>query len=363
MPVWDKADFDNYYWSSGERHGHRSGRPSIVLHYHDYAIGQHQRGRYAPLLHAILTANGLVAGDSVILVGGGFNWTGEGLELLGVDVLSTDISNYIQAEKGNTEEAEIRQACLDAGVDPDVDKIYCVPTDAGAALTLDSNRVAATIDWLTNPSKASSRAAWVSKHGPLPSEAEVSTVPNEQLGNWQWARDPLDVLLRGGRAAPQVRGHGTIMDEELRVQGSRNRVYNKIVSLGYADSRFIITEEVLNSITDAEGVLVCDYIQRFIADHGGTCVHMLSAVPQNTAINPGLNFKTYSAWRTHLDANGFGAHMILPTVTARQQGMFMPTGAVVEARLIAAGIDPAKAALIAANHEATNRVEAYSGLI
>ncbi len=351
MPVWNKASFDKFYRFSGESNGHWGGRPGIVLHYHEYSVGQYQRNRYAPLLFALLAANGLVAGDSIILVGGGFNWTGEGLERLGVDVLSTDISSYIQNEKGNTEESEIRQACLDAGVDPDTDKIYCKKSAPGAALTLDANRVAATVTWLTNPAEAESRMKWIqarswdalsleekdafkiqsglganafwqwwteqpeSDVAALPSEAEVSSVPNEQLGNWQWSKDPLDVMLRGGRAAPQARGHGHILDEELRVKGSRNRVYNQIQTLGFADSRFIITEEVLNSITDAEGLLVCDYIEQFIAEHGGTCVHMISQLQSNDGFAAELNWKTYADWRTHLTANGFAGHLILPTVT------------------------------------------------
>ena len=361
MPVWAKADFDKFYRFPGEKYG-QGGRPGINLHYHDWSVGQWQRSRFAPLLATTL---GLVTGQSVVLVGGGFNWTGEGLELLGINALSTDISNYIHAEKGNTEEAEIRQLCLDAGVDPDVDKIYCLPTDPGAALTLDGNRVAATVNWLTDPVEADNRAMWIAKHGPLPTADEVSTVPNEQLGNWQWARDPLELLLRGGRANPQVRGHGQILDEELRVRGSRNRVWNQLVTLGFDNANFIITEEVLNSITDAEALAVCDYIETFISEHStlGTAVHMLSPLQPGGSQAPELNWKTYADWRAYLTANGFAGQMILPTATAINQGMFLPAGAVVEARLIAKGVDPVKAASVAAKHESDNRVEAYSGLI
>lgn len=314
MPPWTKTEFDQFYNFKAEKQGHWNGRPGIKLHYHDWSVGQWQRSEYAPLLASVL---GLVSGDSVILVGAGFNWTGEGLEALGIDVLGTDISTYIHNEKGNTEEAEIRQYCLDAGVDPDVDKIYCLPTDPGAALTLDSNRVAATVNWLTDPNEAENRTKWIAEHGPLPSVAEVSSVPNEHLGNWQWARDPLDVFLRGGRASPQPRGHGNVMDEELRVRGSRNRVWNQLQNLGFTDPRYVITEEVLNSITDAEALNVCDYISTFKSEHPsiGTCVHMLSPLQPGVNQAPELNWKTYAEWRTFLDTNGFADQLILPTVT------------------------------------------------
>ena len=315
MPAWGKAEFDQFYRFPAEKQGHWNGRAGIALHYHDWSVGQWQRTTYAPLLASVL---GLVSGNSVVLVGGGFNWTGEGLEALGINVLSTDISAYIQGEKGNTEEAEIRQLCLDVGVDPDVDKIYCLPTFPGAALTLDANRVAATVNWLTAPSEAASRASWIAAHGPLPTAGEVSTAPNENLGNWQFACDPLDVFLRGGRASPQVRGHGQILDEELRVRGSRNRVWRQLEILGFDNASYVITEEVLNGITDAEALLVCDYIESFISEHPtlGTAVHMISPLQPGGNQAPELNWKTYADWRIFLDTNGFSSQMILPTVTS-----------------------------------------------
>ncbi len=309
MPVWDKAAFDQFYRTGAEKHGHWNGRDGILLHYHYWSIGQYQRGRYAGLLAGVLSLN---AGDSVALVGAGFNWTGEGLGDLGVDVIGTEISAYILGEQGNTEEAEIRQHCLDAGIDPDVDKIYCVPSDPGAALTLDVNRVEATEKWLTARSELHSRESWIAVHGRLPNRAQVSTVPNEHLGNWQWMRDPLELFLRGGRAAPQVRGSGTVIDEDLETRQSRDRVFNAMAN----SPRYVISEEVLNGTDDVAGLRLCDDMRRLITERSGTVIHMLSPLQSRKQGAPELNWKTYADWRTHLDDNGFATQMILPTVTA-----------------------------------------------
>ncbi len=309
MPVWDKAAFDQFYTWRAEKYGHPGGpveRSEIKLHYHYWSVGQGLRFRFAPLLFGTL---GLNSGDSIILLGTGFNWTGEGLADLGVDVTGTDISAYILAEKNNTEEAEIRQLCLDVGVDPDVDKIYCLPTDPGAALTLDATRIAATVNWLTDPREAESRASWIAKHGPVPSVADVSAVPNEHLGNWQWMRDPLDLYLRGGRANPQPRGYGRILGEDMASRKSRNGIHKTLNN----SARYVISEEVLNGMSDAEGLVVCENMAKMASEHKSSVIHTLSPLQGPGA--PEMNWKSYADWRTHLTANGFADQMIVPTIT------------------------------------------------
>lgn len=267
MPVWDdKATFDQFYRSGAERWGHPNTRPQIQLNYHWYPIVQYQTASYAPQLVTVL---GINPGDGVILVGCGFNGTGAGLTAAGVNVIGTDISTYIQNEKANTEEAEIRAACVAAGVDPDVDLII----------------------------------------GPS-GNADV---------------DPLDLFLEGGRAAPAARGKGEILDQELRTRGSRNAVLNKFeADFPNASIRFIISEELLNSITDAEADLVASYMHDGASEWGSTVVHMLSPLQTGKTQAPELNWKTYAGWRAWLDANGYSSHLILPTVTASGQGMTFP---------------------------------------
>ncbi len=262
MAHWDKAAFDKFYnvenSANGERWGHPNTRPGIALHYHWYPIIQWQASSYAPRLFAVL---GLVAGQSVTIIGAGFNGTGAGLARLGIDVIGTDISAYIIAQKGETEEAEIRAEIIAVGLDPDNDTIIGRPGNV---------RV-----------------------------------------------NPLDVLLDGGRSAPKIREQATVIEEDFSTRGSRNRVDGTLP----IRARYCISEEVLNSGTDAEALTVCERMARYVSENGGTVVHMLSPLFPDGRGAPELNWKTYAGWRTFLDANGFSAQLILPTVTSWDQGI------------------------------------------
>lgn len=288
MPEWGKAEFDRFYRSPVERWGHPASRPEIVLNYHWFPFISCQAGQppagltVFPYAQTLVSLLGLVAGQAVLIVGCGFNGTGRGLTNLGIRVIGTDLSSYIHAQKGLTEEAEVRAACVAAGVNPDTDQILG-PT------------------------------------GPI---------------------NPLDLFLEGGRAAPQPRGKGEILQEELRIRGSRNSVKNRFSALWPGVSpRYIITEEVLNSTPDNEAALVCSYCQSAAVEWGSTVVHMLSPLQAGATQDPLLNWKTYAGWRSWLTTNGFPGHIILPTVTAEGQGVTWPIT------------------------ERAGRVVAYSGLI
>jgi len=256
MPAWDKSAFDKFYISGAERHGHPNIRPQIKLHYHWYPILQWQAS-FAPRLFNVL---GLVSGQSVTIVGAGFNGTGAGLKRLGIDVIGTDISAYINAEKTNTEEAEVRAECITAGVDPDVDTII----------------------------------------GP-PGNVRIN---------------PLDLFLDGGRSAPKVREQATVVEEDLSTKRSRNSVDRSLPTR----ARYCISEEVLNGGTDAEALTVCQRMAQYVSEKGGTVVHMLSPLLAKGPGAPEMNWKTYADWRAFLDADGFSAQLILPTVTSWDQG-------------------------------------------
>ena len=257
MPVWDQAAFDQFYSSGAERYGHPNTRPQIRLHYHWYPIIRWQASDYAPRLFAVL---GMNSGDSVVIVGAGFNGTGAGLKRLGVDVIGTETSDYINAEKGNTEEAEVRAEIIAAGLDPDNDTII----------------------------------------GP-PGNVRINA---------------LDLLLDGGRAAPKVRLQATVIEEDFSTRRSRNRTNSTLATR----ARYVISEEVLNGGTDAEALTVCERMARYVSEKGGTVIHMLSPLLAKGPGAPELNWKTYAGWRAFLDANGFSAQLILPTVTSWDQG-------------------------------------------
>jgi len=274
MANWDKTLFNKYYDIGGEPWGRPNTRPEVRLHYHDYSIGKRQGFYYAPLLANLI---GLNAGDAIVLVGCGFNWTAEGLVALGAEVIGLDISNYIQGQKGQTEEAELRECIVAAGLNPDT---YVIPTRG---------------------------------------ETTQRGVHGMNL---------LDLYMRGGRSNPQVRGWGTIMAEDMGNAGSRNRVKNAITN----NIRFVITEEMLNSISDAECLTALQRGTQFITDKapGAQFLHMLSPIQHYEAGHPlegqqnllqvqgaadGLNWKSYAEWRTFLNTNGFSSHGIIPTVT------------------------------------------------
>jgi len=274
MPAWGRTEFDLFYDIGGEPWGRPNTRPEVRLHYHDYSVGKRQGFFYAPLLAALI---GLNPGDGVVLVGCGFNWTAEGLVALGAEVVGVDVSSYIQGAKGQTEEAELRDCIVAAGLNPDT---YVVPTRG---------------------------------------ETSQRGIAGMNL---------LDIYMRGGRAAPQARGYGNILAEDMANNPSRNRVRNALAN----NPRFVITEEMLNSITDAEALSALQRGAQFVADKapGATILHMLSPIQHYPTGHPlagqqntlqvqgaasGLNWKSYAEWRAFLNANGFSSHGIIPTVT------------------------------------------------
>ena len=62
----------------------------------------------------------ILSGDHVCVVGAGFGWGVEAVEAeTGAVVVGIDISDYIAAEQGSTEEAELRAEVVAGGLDPD----------------------------------------------------------------------------------------------------------------------------------------------------------------------------------------------------------------------------------------------------
>lgn len=269
MPEWVKADFDRYYRVLGERWGRPNTRPSVWTHYHWFGItgpqsGQSPHGLVSPDFPGLLAGVlGLVSGDAVVLVGAGFNGTGAGLEARGVEVIGVETSAYILDNFGQTEEAEIREACLAVGLDPDNDTVIGPP------------------------------------------------------GNVDW--NPLDLWLEGGRVNPKARGKGRVVGEDVSKRGGRNKVRQAL----NANPRYVITEEVINSIPDAEALVVCDAAAQFVVENGGgTVVHMVRPMMQGADTGGTLNWKTYAEWRAFLDANGFAAQRLLPTVTTPERAAY-----------------------------------------
>lgn len=307
MAVWDKASFDKFYYSGAERWGRPNTRPQVKTHYNWFPILQWQAKTFAPKLVKVL---GLLPGQSVFILGAGFNGMGAGLKRLGINVIGTDISEFIIAEKGNTEEAEIRAEIIKVGLDPDVDKVIGPP------------------------------------------------------GNVMIR--PLDLWLDGGHDAPKVREQSEVIEEDIASTVSRDRVNGRLPD----KARYSISEEVLNGGTDAEALSVCELMAQYVSEKGGTVIHALSPLHPEKGMPEELNWRIYHDWRKFLNAAGFKTQLIMPTVTSTQQGMFMPDHETVRLRVFAESIArglskaaaEAKALAYADWHVSVNRVEAYSGV-
>ncbi len=349
MAGFDKQRFDEFYRFKAEKFGHPGGldfRPGIFLHYHYHSVGQYQENRFAPKLAETLD---LKSGESVVIIGCGFNWTGAGLAKIGIDVSGTEISAFCLAEKDETEEAEIRQCCLDAGVDPDRDLINWRPESPLASLVVPTWKWRGFNHWLVADEESKSRAQWrANKTWRSLTEAQQNAFrdkffdqlvdgievgydasEDDWLGWWrlqpesqaadlpsepqaEWMANPLDVFLRGGRINPMKRASAPILAEDIQTQSSRRRVIRSLAGR----PRFIISEEVLNSVDDMAALDLCEDMARLAAGDGATVIHMISPKQLEGRQSPDLNWKLYSEWRAFLDNDNFTNQLILPTVTS-----------------------------------------------
>jgi hypothetical protein len=115
---WTKADYDAAYSIRVERYfgGHPPDRPELKVNYHKWGMQPILAARWAKLVPAL----GLLSTDYICVAGCGFGW---GVDALiaesGATCVGVDVSDYIAAEKDNTEEAELRANVIAIGLDPD----------------------------------------------------------------------------------------------------------------------------------------------------------------------------------------------------------------------------------------------------
>lgn len=90
-------------------------RSPIRLNYHRAVMAEMVQAHWPHVVDLL----GITAQDRVLVVGAGFGWGVEKLiELTGCAAVGMDTSAYVQAEKNNTEEAEIDAAIIAAGYSP-----------------------------------------------------------------------------------------------------------------------------------------------------------------------------------------------------------------------------------------------------
>lgn len=289
-----RAGYEKYYsvlaerwgWKpSGDAHSPARTKP-VFTHYNEFHFGQGQRA----LATRVKDALGL-KGPTVV-AGAGFGWTVEGLEMAGVGgAIGTEISPYILANKDESEESDIRDYCGRSGIDPDVNLIIGPPDH-----------------------------------------------PKSEFIDGEWRIRPLDIWLPRGLGQP--RAQSTIADEDAATSGSHRRIRRA----SRDQIAHIVTEELLNSVTDDEALRICEFYERLAtgphtAGTRADVCHMLSPPtyflnkrptvangldlgtymddPDNWtpgSMDPDLNWKHYEEWRSFLDAAGFAHHRIICTV-------------------------------------------------
>ena len=157
MAGYTKAEYDLLYRFRVSRYfgGETSGQEPVWINYHKYSMAPILADRWAlcaPVLNIAPT-------ERVLIVGAGFGWGVEAfIAETGCATVGVDISDYVHAEKDNTEEAEIRSAIVAGGLDPD--------SGQGAAILAGvcdfqprSNVIILNEDMQTNQSRGSIRAA------------------------------------------------------------------------------------------------------------------------------------------------------------------------------------------------------------
>jgi hypothetical protein len=123
---WTQADYEASYQAYGEPQAPgfgsvlapaSGGRELIQLHYHRYS----QIPKFFLRWTNLRLLLNLGPGDRVCIIGCGFGWGGEALKGVhpGIQVVGTELSDYIDQEKGLPETAEIRTCIGKTGLNPD----------------------------------------------------------------------------------------------------------------------------------------------------------------------------------------------------------------------------------------------------
>lgn len=323
MPTFDKLAYEKFYSFNAEPFGHINTRPGIRSHYNDFVVGKGQRKLAAKLA----SATGMRSGARCVIIGAGFGWTCEGLVAQGIEAAGTEISEWVLAEKDNTEETDLREYIGRAGLNPDTDEIIGDPKDSRTVEKVPAYKQAVWDGWIVG-AEADARKKTV-REWALKSEAEKKRY-RKATGQWdynpkmpsgpkpEWMINPLELYLRGGRTAPEKRTSAVVADEDGSTKGSRTAI-GRLLS---GAPTHIITEEVLNGLTDVQGLALCDRLAKLASEKGGAVYHVLSPLQPKGRQAAELNWKRYSGWRNHLDAAGFQAQQIVASVTDAERIAF-----------------------------------------
>ena len=189
LKTWDtKADWDAAYSFGAEGDvGHPNTRDEVRLHYNRAVKKDDLADRASALARAL---SWVAPGPTIAIIGAGFGWTIEGLDVLGFTrVVGTDTSAYIQAVKATSEDADVDAAITAVGLNP----------TTGEGLTIKTR-----------------------------------------------------LIGKGGGAGNRTRTAKSLLNESGKTGSSRNNIKSAL-GLGTTDSvDWVVTESVLESLNDTE---------------------------------------------------------------------------------------------------------------
>lgn len=240
MPLrtWDtKADFDAAYDFGAEPGGIPGGTAEVRLHYSRSALWSFFRDVHAPTMADKL--GWTPPGGRIVIVGAGFGWTIEALELLGyTEVVGIDTSTWVQSVQGQNENADIDAAIQRAGLDPTV-------------------------------------------------------------GRGSTVRDRCRLLAGSGARAGATR---PVLDEDASDNGSRRRILQQLTGNPNTPPAWVITESVLESLDDTEAVMLATGLRGWGASLVHVVLDTPEDVPLD-GYNSGYNWKTLAEWKALLPAD------------------------------------------------------------
>jgi hypothetical protein len=118
MAGYTKTEYDALYRFRVSRYfgGDPEGVSPVWINYHKYSMAPLLAARWATLAPIL----NIPSTELVCIVGAGFGWgVAAFIAETSCTTVGIDVSDYIDAEKNNTETAELRQAIIDSGRDPD----------------------------------------------------------------------------------------------------------------------------------------------------------------------------------------------------------------------------------------------------
>lgn len=210
----------------------------------------------------------LPVGTRIAIIGAGFGPTVEGLNLLGMNAIGTDISSFVLNKIVESEEGDCRNAIIDAGYDPDTHIIYAFGVD------------------INHPLGA---FGFTLRSDPRPNRG----------GRFLWGINALDLMVRDKRG---LTGRGPI-DKIIGEDGNSNPSRKAIADALGGGLDFIISEYVLAGLVDDAVLILCEALARISSRFGGTIIHLVNI--NRGRGHPDMNWKTLAEWRTLLDLNSF----------------------------------------------------------